>query len=167
MCGAGWRNSVYDMTASVTAGTTHTEQTGQFINIRNNKALDVSGGKDEEGQAVIVYGNHGKVNQQWSVTYVDKAEKDETKGLNEEYGFYINRPFYIRSRLPMQRVLQCHGANNVLMSRYVKNNLGQQFFFDEVSKTVKSQQWKTHSLDITSNGASSNLRCTTTNSRWW
>jgi ribosomal protein L35AE/L33A len=38
---------------------------GQFINWTNKKALDVSGGKDVEGQAVLVWGNHGKVNQQW------------------------------------------------------------------------------------------------------
>ena len=110
MCGAGWRNSVYDMTASVTAGTTHTEQTGQFINIRNNKALDVSGGKDVEGQSVIVWNKHNGKNQQWRVVYVDESEKIVTKGLNADFGMHCNRPFYLRSRLPMKRVAECHGA---------------------------------------------------------
>jgi hypothetical protein len=43
----------------------------------------------------------------------------------------------------------------------------QVWYFDQVSKTIKSQQWKSHSLDIQGNGASANVRCTNTNSRWW
>ena len=105
----------------------------------NNKVLDVSGGKDEEGQAVIVYGNHGKVNQQWNVIYLDKAEKEATKGLDTDFGFHINRPFYIVSRLPMARVVECHGANNIWLRRWRNNVAAQQFFFDGVSKTIKSQ----------------------------
>jgi hypothetical protein len=168
MCGAGWRNSVYDMTASVTAGTTHTEQTGQFINMQNMKALDVTGGKDAEGQAVIVWGNHGKINQQWAVTYVDKAEAVQTKGLNTDVGFEWNRPFYLRSRLPMKRVAECHGANNVWLRKWRKNDTGQQFFFDCTSKTIRSQKWKNYAMEIQSNGGSKNLRFTSgITSRWW
>jgi hypothetical protein len=33
--------------------------------------LDVTGGKDEEGQAVGVWGNTGKANQKWQVLYLD------------------------------------------------------------------------------------------------
>jgi hypothetical protein len=93
----------------------------QFINWSNSKVLDVKGGKDEEGQAVGVWGNNKGTHQQWTVLYVDKAGKTETKGLNEEFGFHINRPFYIRSRLPMQRIAECHGANNVWLKRWRKN----------------------------------------------
>jgi hypothetical protein len=110
----------------------------QFINWTNSKALSVDGTKDLEGQAVIVDGNQNRRDQRWKVIYVDKAAATETKGLNEEFGFHINRPFYIRSRLPMQRVLECHGANNVWLKRWRKNTLAQQWYFDEVSKTIKS-----------------------------
>jgi hypothetical protein len=48
-----------------------------------------------------VWGNNGTNAQKWTVIYLDKAKATETKGLNEEFGFHINRPFYIRSRLPM------------------------------------------------------------------
>lgn len=44
----------------------------------------------------------------------------------------------MRSRLPMKRVAECHGANNVWLRKYRKNVLGQQWFFDGVSKTIKS-----------------------------
>jgi hypothetical protein len=69
--------------------------------------------------------------------------------------------------MPMQRLAECHGANNVWLKRWRKNVKAQQWYFDEVSKTIKNNYWKSHSLDIQSNGNSSNVRCTTTNSRWW
>jgi hypothetical protein len=141
---------------------------GEFLsNINDNRVLDVKGGKDAEHTEVLVWKRHGKANQRWKIVYLDKAGPVETKGLNEEFGFHINRPFYIRSRLPMQRVLECHGANNIWLKRYRKNVPAQQFYFDEVSKTVKSQQWKDRSLTIQSRGGSSNLHMTTTDSRWW
>jgi hypothetical protein len=145
---------------------------GEFLtNPTNNKVLDVTSSKDEEGQAVIVNTRNGNTknnaNQRWKIVYVDQAAKTRSKGFNKEFGFHINRPFYIRSRMPMQRVAECHGANNVWQRRWRKNALGQQWFFDEVSKTIKNNQWKNYSLDIQSNGGSTNVRCTTTNSRWW
>jgi hypothetical protein len=57
--------------------------------------------------------------------YMDGMKKEETKGMNEDFGFHINRPFYIRSRLPFQRVLECHGANNVWLKRWRKNTTAQ------------------------------------------
>jgi hypothetical protein len=73
------------------------------------KVLDVSASKDEEGQAVIVSKKNektkeGAANQKWKVIYLDKAEAIRSKGFNKDFGFHINRPFYIRSRMPMKRV---------------------------------------------------------------
>jgi hypothetical protein len=79
-----------------------------------------------------------------------------------------NRPFYLRSRLPMKRVAEAVGANNVAIKRWRKNVTGQQFFFDCTSKTIRSQQWKNYAMEIQSNGGSKNIRFTSTiNSRWW
>jgi hypothetical protein len=142
-----------------------------FVNPSNNKVLDVRGGKDEEGNPVQVYNRNGNnknnANQRWKIVYLDKADKIRTKGFNKEFGFHINRPFYIRSRMPMQRIAECHGGNNVWLKRWRKNVAAQQWYFDEVSKTIKNNYWKSHSLDIQGNGSSTNMRCTTTNSRWW
>jgi hypothetical protein len=69
--------------------------------------------------------------------------------------------------MPMKRVVECISANNLVIRRYVKGRTAQRFWFDNVSKTIKSQHWKNRSMDIQSNGGSSNLRMTTTNSRWW
>jgi len=56
--------------------------------------MDVTGGKDVEGQNVQVYGKHNGANQKWRVVYVDSSS-DQEKGLNKYFGFYINKPFYI------------------------------------------------------------------------
>jgi hypothetical protein len=141
---------------------------GQFVNWTNKKALDVSGGKDAEGQAVIVYGNHGKVNQQWSIVYMDTFEGIDKEGMNEDFGFEVNRPFYIRSRLPMKRVAEMVGASNIVLKRYVKGRNAQQFVFDPVSKTIRSNHWKNYCIEIQGNGGNQNLRATSgISSRWW
>jgi len=95
--------------------------------------------------------------------YVDKAKPVATKGFNKEFGFHINRPFYIESRLPMGRVAECIGANNVQLKNWRKNVAAQQWFFDPVAKTLKNNYWKSYSLDMQNN----NIRCRPTNSRWW
>jgi hypothetical protein len=95
-----------------------------FQNIQNNKVLDVSGNKDVEGQAVIVHGKNNGANQRWRIVYLDKADKEPTKGLDDDFGFHIGRPFYLVSRLPMKRVAECVGANNVVLKRYVKGRTG-------------------------------------------
>jgi hypothetical protein len=100
--------------------------------------------------------------------YLDKAKAEPTKGLNKEFGMHIGRPFYLVSRLPMKRVAECVGANNVQLKRYVKGRLGQQFYFDQASKTIRSQQWKNYAMEIQNNGRSKNLRFTSgITSRWW
>jgi hypothetical protein len=71
-----------------------------FCNVKQtNKCLDVSGGKDVEGQAVIVYNRHNGANQRWKILYTDKVVT-QSSGLDKESGLHINRPFYIQSRLP-------------------------------------------------------------------
>jgi hypothetical protein len=119
-----------------------------FVNVQNNKVLTVSSNKDEEGQAVVVGGLSNGKNQQWNVLYLDQANKTRTDGLNKNFGWEINRPFYMVSRLPMKRVVEAVGANNMVIKRYVKGRLGQQFFFDEASKTIRSQQWKNYAVEI-------------------
>jgi hypothetical protein len=105
--------------------------------------------------------------QQWQVVYLEDAKGPQTKGLNKDFGFHVGRPFYLISKLPFNRMIECIGANNVTMRRWRNNAKAQQWFFDGVSKTIKNNNWKSHSLDIQSNGGSTNVRCTTTNSRWW
>jgi hypothetical protein len=52
---------------------------------------------------------------------MDKKEKTETKGLNEEFGFHINRPFYFVSQLPFNRVVEMLGGTNLVLKRWRNN----------------------------------------------
>jgi hypothetical protein len=100
-------------------------ENNQFINWQDSRVLDVKGGKDEEGQAVGVFKNNGGRGQQWNVVYLDKAKGPQVKGVSKDFGFHINRPFYLVSKLPFGRMAECHGANNVWMKRWRNNALGQ------------------------------------------
>ena len=137
------------------------------MNIRNGNALDVDHGKDEEGRPVLQYKQHNGANQKWNVVYLDKAKGEETKGFDEDWGFHINRPFYFRSRMMFKRVAELVGATNIVLKRYAKGRIEQQYYFDGATKTIKSQRYKDRSLDIQGNGTQNNLRMTTTNARWW
>jgi len=113
----------------------------------------------------------GKIEQLWDLIYKNPAmnipDAPKTGGplkeVNSDSGFRVNRRFYLRSRLPMQRVMEAVGANNVVIKKWYKNRVAQQFFYDGASKTLKSQQWKSHSMDMHGN----NLRFATTNSKWF
>jgi hypothetical protein len=77
------------------------------------------------------------------------------------------RPFYMRSRLPMKRVIECVSNAYLRHKRYAKGRMAQQWIFDGVSKTVQGWYWKNRAIEITSNGGSQTLRMNTPNSRWW
>jgi hypothetical protein len=133
----------------------------------NKKVFDVQSGKDAEGQAVWAWNRHNKANQRWSVVYVDKSSKVRSKGYDSKFGFYISRPFYFRSRLPMWRVAD-NVSNYLRLRRYTTGRRKYQTFkFDRVSNTIKSEYTKSYSLHIYSNGSGSYIQLTTTSSRWW
>jgi hypothetical protein len=90
------------------------------------KVIEVSGNKDNEGQNIEVNGRNNALNQQWDVIYVDEGIDGflPTSGLDPNTGYYINRPFYFVSRLPMRRVAECIGANNMVIKRYAKGRTG-------------------------------------------
>jgi hypothetical protein len=89
---------------------------GAFIVNEHKKVLDVSGGADSENRNVIIYNKHGKINQQWDVIYADQWKRDPIKGeLNEEYGLYVERPFYVVSELSKNRYLDLINNRNMVI----------------------------------------------------
>ena len=113
-----------------------------------------------------MWNRHNGANQRWRVLYLDKMGKIPKQGRNSKFGFYINRPFYIMSRMPMRRVVEVVGGRNVVIKQ-ARNRNTQKFTFDQVSKTIKSWAYKHKSFDIQNSGRSSNLQVATTNSRWF
>lgn len=96
-------------------------------------------------------------------------DKEEEKGLNKDFGFEIGRPFYIMSRMHMNRVIAYQGGNNLYIKNLVENHKDFKWVFDGTSKTIKSyhQSNLPSSLSIMSNGSNQRVSCQTTNARWW
>jgi hypothetical protein len=98
---------------------------GYFTNIQNGKKITVSGGTDKEAQPVWVYnkykGRHPS--QVWKIVYTNEmgSEAYRKKGqMSKDSGLRALEPFYLRSRLPMQRVAECVGASNITLKKWAK-----------------------------------------------
>jgi len=136
------------------------------VNIQDNRVLDVQGGRDAEGQNCIVWKRHNGLNQRWKILYLDEKKAEPTQGMDEDSGLYRNRPFYIISRLPAKRAITVTGSNLVIKT-HKRDEVSQLFYFDHLTRTIKSQQFKGKSIDIQSSGRGRNLQIWNTNARWW
>jgi hypothetical protein len=89
--------------------------------------------------------------------------------MNEEFGFYINRPFYMRSRMPMKRVATMHSNHWIYLRRWTESHKAHsQWRFDERTKTIYNMNWKNYVMEIHGNGGHPYVRSTASvNSRWW
>jgi hypothetical protein len=141
---------------------------GYFTNIKNGKVITIKDRKDKEGQPVIVAHKYTNRNpsQIWRIIYTNKmgSETYTKKGKMSKHGtgFIVLEPFYFRSRLPMQRVVECVGANNAVLKKWAKGRKAQQWQFNPVTKTINGMYWTSYVLTM----ESSNLRCRSTTSKW-
>jgi len=114
--------------------------------------ISVGSGKDREGDNVECLAKDFKLSQKWSVVYVNEAEKSKTKGMYKPFGIYLSRPFYIRSKMPMQRVLEVVNGRNLIIKTMDRTKEQQIFFLDPKSHTIKSVMHKEASIDIQNSG---------------
>jgi len=127
--------------------------------------MDVHGGLDDENRNIIVWTKHGKLNQQWDVVYADEYEDEPGKGeLNERFGLYVERPFYIVTQMNSHRYLDLVSNNFVIKTPNGRNT--QVWYFHQQSLTIRSQS-NNQSWNIQSNGGGQNMQITSTNSNWW
>jgi len=69
--------------------------------------MEVYQNKDTENQYIYTGKSTGKTHQLWDIIYVDEFKGEPKKGeLNEDFGFYVQRPFHVVSMLPRRRYLQ-------------------------------------------------------------
>ena len=102
------------------------------------KAVDISGAVDAENRNLIVHKRHGGLNQQWDIKYVDSMKPEPRKGQkNTDFGLYVQRPFHIVSQMHKHRYLDMVGRNLVIKTPNGRKT--QVFWFDQRSKTIKSQ----------------------------
>jgi hypothetical protein len=78
--------------------------------------MDVHGGVDTEQRNIIVWNKHGKINQQFDIIYVDEYPEEPGKGeLNEDFGLYVERPFYIVTKMSSNRYLDLINNRNMVI----------------------------------------------------
>lgn len=86
--------------------------------------------------------------------------------LNEEFGLYVERPFFIISTLGENRFVDVVDQKNVVIKTPNEYD-SQKWIFDQKSKTIKNVMYKTKSLDITNGGSSNDLQIWSTNGNWF
>ena len=134
-----------------------------FVNYKNGKVMDVSGGADTENRNIIMYTKHGKINQQWDIVYADEWKGEPGKGeLNEKFGLYVERPFYIISELGEHRYLDLiNNKDFVIKTRNGRSS--QTWYFHQQSLTIRTK-YNNQSWDIQSNGGAKDMRIYSTQS---
>jgi hypothetical protein len=139
---------------------------GAFVVNEKGKVLDVAGGVDSENRNIIVHPKHGKINQQWDIIYVDEWKGDPKKGeLNEDFGLYVERDFYVVTQLSSNRYLDLVSNRNMVIKTSNSRNT-QTWYFDQKSLTIKTRL-NNQSWDIKNSGRTSNMQIWSTNSGWW
>jgi hypothetical protein len=79
---------------------------GAYLTNERGKVAWVQGDVDQESRHIYIDNRKNKTSQQWDVIYADQWKRDPRKGeLNKRFGLYVERPFYIVSRLGRQRYL--------------------------------------------------------------
>jgi len=92
--------------------------------------------------------------------------KEPGKGeLNNEFGFYVERPFYITSMCGEKRYIDVVDKNIVVKTPNEYDS--QIWWFDQQSKTIRNQMFKDKSFDIQNSGNTNNLQLWSTNGGWF
>jgi hypothetical protein len=75
--------------------------------------LEVVGNVDQENRNIGVNNQSNGLHQQWDIIYADEWKGEPGKGeLNEEFGLYVERPFYVISELKSHKYLDLIGNRN-------------------------------------------------------
>jgi len=140
---------------------------GAFLTVeKENKVADIQSGLDNENRNILMWNKHGKINQQWDIIYVDEWKPEPKKGeLNDDFGMYVDRDFFIVSQMPDHRYLDLLGNRNMVI-KTPNGRKTQTWYFDQKSLTIKSRQ-NNRSWDITSAGRTNNMQVWNTNSGWF
>jgi hypothetical protein len=136
-----------------------------LVNFKNNKVMDVSGARDAENQNILMWGKHGKINQQWDLVYTDEWKTYGKGELNPEFGMYIERDFHIISQMSSNRYLDLINKRNFVIK--TPNGFKSQiWYFDQKSLTIRSRV-NNRSWDIVNSGRTNNMQVWNTNSGWY
>jgi len=129
---------------------------GAFLTNDKGKVMDISGSVDAENRNIIVWNKHGKINQQWDLIYADEYPEEPKKGeLNEDFGLYVERPFYVVSQMNSHRYLDLINNRNFVI-KTPNGRSTQIWWFDQKSLTIRTKL-NNQSWDIQNAGRTNNM----------
>jgi hypothetical protein len=85
--------------------------------------------------------------------------------LNEDFGLYVERDFYVVSQMTDNRYLDLINNRNMVIKTSNTRNT-QTWYFDQRSLTIKTRL-NNQSWDIRSSGRTNDAQIWSTNSGWW
>jgi len=117
------------------------------------KVVEIQGNVDAENRNIIMHTKTGRINQLWDIIYVDEWKGEPTKGeLNEDFGLYVERDFYVQTAMSSGRYLDLIGNRNMVI-KTPNGRRTQVWYFHQQSLTIRTRL-NNQSWDITSNGNS-------------
>jgi len=137
-----------------------------LTNIQNNKVMEVAGNVDAENRNIGVNKLNRELNQQFDVIYADEWKGEPTKGeMNEDFGLYVDRTFYVVSAMDDHRYLDLISNRNMVIKTQ-NSRKTQTWWFDQKSLTIKTR-YNNQSWDIKSSGKTNDMQIYSTNSKWF
>jgi len=91
---------------------------GGYIVNEKGKVLEVQNQNldtDAENRNVQVTNRGNDIRQQWEIIYVDEYSEPKKGELNEKFGLYVERDFYIVSALPSGRYMDIINNRNMVI----------------------------------------------------
>jgi hypothetical protein len=140
---------------------------GTHIMMEKGWALSVQSNTDNENRHITANEKpDDRIAQQWEVVYADEWKGEPGKGeLNEDFGLYIQRPFYIVSAMDSHKYLDLINNRNMVVKTPNGRNT-QIWWFDQQSYTIKTK-YNNQSWDIKSSGKTNEMQIWSTNSQWF
>jgi hypothetical protein len=109
--------------------------------------MEVQGNVDQENRNIGVNNGNNGLHQQWDIIYADEWKGEPGKGeLNEEFGLYVERPFYVVSELASHKFLDIINNRNFVLKTSNGRNT-QVWYFHQQSLTIRTK-YNNQSWDI-------------------
>jgi hypothetical protein len=78
--------------------------------------VEVQGNVDQENRNIGVNSQSNGLHQQWDIIYADEWKGEPGKGeLNEEFGLYVERPFFVVSEMKSNKYIDLINNRNMVL----------------------------------------------------
>jgi hypothetical protein len=132
-----------------------------FVVNERGTVVSVDPALGNENSKIMMETKNGKVHQRWRIVYVDEYEKEPTKGQsNKRFGLYVDRDFYILSKLPSKRYLDLINNRNLVIK--TKTGLTAKWYFHQPTRTIRSRA-RGQAWDIKNSGKTNDMQIWSTN----